>query len=759
MHVNGIKSFKIDSVDPTTTSPSSDPVADEVSSDLDDVFGDGTSGTTGSGSDWVITDPTAPTGEEATMGRLTDYPPGLDYILAQNEQAVRYLDVIKERYISTKEGLIALRENYRNALYDVTTSEAALLQQKIELVNAAIMKCDQEIENCTNKMEGDSRIYDQEKSTGKDLNGDGWIGRPGADGSLRVIYHEGTPYYLDAQGNRVQNPFLDPDYEASVLNNDSFTALDPEASDPAMQPIGYGSENAENADLYFKLNELRDSYDEEGNKFNTPINIGVPEYLWVPKEDDSWEPKLSEDDNSYEFEPDLWEGGIQRVPEDKTDYVQVRVAEVKVWSEEVQGITASDGTKLWNTIVEFKDSEGTIIASMRIEGRFADGPASTITTSGNYIAASSVGIGFFGANRASPIRFDASEYKSTGRHIVDDMADALDITGNDHASFEENMAAFEGASFTTTYTAVAGTGTSSTPTPTDVEHDFDYGTGHERYTSELPGATDMLQSFRSGVFVTGLRGEFTGSQFNDVFDIPDVNFTNDYIDEHTPEDAEKIKPEDPLYASVVDGGGGGNDFVRAGKGSLYAKNVTFAWVEACHDDSVMIKVRQQTYTNLEENSDADAEDTINNDPKNFVYVHGSGTTGLFDEGEGHTSQNEGFKAGYEGDDYYELSGEIMVSDPANHDVVGWEELSDGNQAGEFSGEWAEIETEIIAPLNDAITGFGIEEDPEFDATTEWSNEYGFAAEQDAEMDTFFNDMFGDMNEFEVEMTEMSGGTI
>lgn len=759
MQINGIKTFKIDEVDPTggtdgTGGTITDPTADTVESDLNDIFGDTTTDETPStsGDGWIIDDPTAPAdGAEAmTLDKLADYPPDLDYILAQNESAIRYLNIIKQRYETTKEGLVTLRDNYTAALSSVTSSEASILQRKIELVNAAIAKCDQQIEKCNGMMDEGSRIYVQEGQVCKDLNGDGWIMRPGGDNSVRVVYDEDKKaYYMDKDGNRIENPFTDPDYVANIINGDAMTQID------AADGIGTDSEDAIQTDFYFKLNELQQTYSGENNKFGTPINIGVPEYIWVPRDGKSWDPLIDDDaaDLKYKVDPSLWSNGVQNAPEDKNGFVQVRVAEVCVESDEV--MTTTDGDKLSNTVISFKDAEGTTIVSFRIEGYFGSGPASAMTGEGDYVAASSVGISFYNSNRSSPVIFDASKYESTGRHILDSFASTMGISDSEELSYQENEAAFEGESFTTQYSNITGSGTGSVGNWTPVEHNYDYANYHDRYMPEQPGATDSLERFTTGVFVTGLRGSFTGSKNNDIFDIPDVDFTTDYIDEHRPDDADPIRKGDAFYSTVIDGKGG-NDVVKAGKGDLYARRVSFAWVDAGRDDSVLISVPTATYTSRGEGSEGiDADDTINADPKNFVRVHGAGETGLYDEGEKRDSKNVGgFDDGYDHDDYYELSGDIVVSNPADMDIVGSGEMGDGSQAGQFGAEWIRVKDEYQTPLENAINGIGEEEVNPFDAPTVWNNEYGYAAEQDSLMDDFFNEMFGDMNEFSVEMEEM-----
>lgn len=755
MQVNGVKTFKVETVDPATdsTTPAHDPTADSVGSSLDDAFGDyGVDGTSSSSpmDEYIITDPTAAPADSGSA-LLSDYPPTLEEIVASNEQVMRYLDIVKARYETTKQDLLTLRDNYLTALPHVSAYEAGLLRDKIELVNAALIKCDQEINKCTNQMDQNSRIYNQELACGKDLNGDGYIGRPGAPGTLGVIYDEdGKVHYIDpATGNVVRNPMLDPDYEAKITSTDAYTMID--AADAIGAPLD-NPDSVTQADIYLQLNDMS----KTSGDYNALKDVGIPEFIWVEREDGSYEPAYDyeSDDHTYKFNADLWtsdENGLrQNVPTNKTEYVQVRVHEVKVYSQKV--MTGEDGVDLYNTYVEFLDADGVKIARIRFEGNFMSGPAATMTSMGEFVADSTLGMSFNSDFRASPVIFDASQYVSTGRHIVDNLASKLGVTEPDDTrgatAFNENIGAFSGDTITTEYwvprSGSGGGGEWETET-----HPYDYASGYDSYVPDLPGENDTLQSIQTGIIFEG-RGTITGTQYNDIMIISDVNELSDYAKEHMPPNAEPIRSGDALYSTVVYGGGG-NNVVIGGKGDLYARDVSFAWVEASHNDRVAISVIEESVIN--DNYTPRAGETLQDstrDPKNFVWIDGAGESTLWDFGEGQESSNAGY---YEGlrNDYYRLSGNISAGRVGDQDIEGYERLGTANQAPDAPGRNLAFDDRTAA-IEEALLGYGLE-DMEFDAPTNWMESYGYSAEQEAEMDQFFSDMFGDMSEFQIEMLE------
>ena len=304
MQINGIKTFKIDTVDSSGTDY--DPTVTAVSDGLDDVFSDlsGTETTPSTPLDeYVINDPNAASPSGAPADSLANYPPTLEEIVAGDERVMRYLDVVKGRYEKAKSDLQGLLDNYMAALPYVTVEEAADLQRRIDYIRLAIPRCDEQIEKVKNLMDSNAKVYDQELACGKDLNGDGYIGRPGAPGTVGVLYDEdGKIHYIDPlTGKAIAAPIADPDYEPQLTNDmfdmiDAETALGESASDPS-----------ELADVYLQLKDLTEGADY-GNEFNTPIAFYPAEYIWVKRDADTGGPKEDFDAEvaKYEFNNKLW---------------------------------------------------------------------------------------------------------------------------------------------------------------------------------------------------------------------------------------------------------------------------------------------------------------------------------------------------------------------------------------------------------------------------------------------------------------------
>jgi len=798
MQINGIKSFKVEDVDPAAGDTGSDPTAEDVGDSLDDAFGDptGTEGTTTSSSpldDYVINDPTATPSSGTVADSLENYPPTVEEIIAADERVLRHLDLLKARYQNTKLDLEALLQNFMNALPYVSASEAADLHRAIGYLELDIAKCDEQVTKINNLIANNERIYEQELAAGKDLNGDGYIGDPTSPTAIGVLYDdEGKIHYIDPlTGKAIRAPICDPDYSARVTND----AL--EMTDATIALGGLASNPNELADIYLKLKDGVITPDGEyGNgefndDFNTPICINIPEYLWVKKDPETgWaKENLEAEDPSYVNDASLWsdEGGLtQNIPADKSKYVQLLVAEVLVTSKESR-FTDSRGNPLYDTCIELKDSEGIIITSIRITGYETEVncPAAAQKTEGEgfFVAASSVGISFTGDQRASPIKFDASNYVSTCRHVMSDLEAFLGTdspNGGDPRcdnAYNNTLAAFQNdadgsGNFTTHYNDVTGT----TPSATDcafpeLVHDVndgsygdssipDYGTYQDRYfpDTKLTGDQDSLAMFQTGVFVSGLRGVLYGSnKGNDMFIIPGVNELSTYAEEHKLPDSEKTHKEDAFYTTVVYGGNGSN-LIRAGKdkeyqGDLYADGISWGYIEATGDSTVQIKVTDEPtneFTPEVIGSDTIVGEDPKRDPFNFVCIDGARDSVLYDFGEAYTSKNAGYEKSLD-NDYFRLSGRIKVSKPGDKDFVEYERFNSTN----LDESNVEAVTNMYGDLENLIwediAGIGAGDD-EFDAGTTWTTLTGGpAAEQDALMDGFFEETFGDLNEFAVEM--------
>lgn len=793
MQINGIKSFKIDEVGPSADSAAADSTA-EVSDTLDDVFSDPTETeeTTSSTSpldEYVINDPTASSGTPAD--RLANFPPKVEDIIAANEGVLRHLDLLKARYENTKVDLEALLKNYTDALPYVSATEAADLQRRIGYIQLAIPKCDEQKAKVDNLITNEERIEEQELAVGMDLNGNGLIGK-----DIGVIYDEdGKIHYVDpTTGKAIRAPITDPEYAAKVTN-DTLEKTD------AATVLGDSTDTDGEADIYLKL---KDGVIESGkiydNDFNAPICINVPEFLWVKKDQVTGWGKEDFEANiaKYVNDPSLWScedgaGLTQKVPDDKSNYVQIRVAKVEVSSKQSRYTdTESPPNPLYDTYIKIMDADETTITSIRITGykTSANIPAAAaIAEGGNFVAASSVGIAFTDDQRLNPLELDATGYKSTCRHVINtpENLNALEeLLGTSCPSddpkckraYDNTLAAFQNdpddvnGDFTTYYnTTKNGDGTEdASKTEADwqplIHKDEDsnvmgpaapYGLYQDRYipTSITAGKEDSLATIPTGIF-THLSGIIRGTDYNDMFIVPGVNELSAYAEEHKLPDSEKIRKGDASYSTVIYGGTG-NNLVRAGKdkeyqGDLYADGVGWACIDATGDSTIQLKVTDEPIGDDADPAPGEEREDPKRDPFNFVQITGAHDSVLYDLGETGTSNNAGYEPSLD-NDYYSLSGNKFVSNIKDEDIVGHESFSSTNLDTSDANAVRTMYDAIATKISEDIAGIGAE-DEEFDAGTKWVEQFGKDSEfgkLDAEMDSFFSEAFGDLGEFAIEM--------
>lgn len=385
------------------------------SSIFDDYMcGDTTGGT--------ITSATA--NDPGILQYLQDFPPSLDQVLEAHPNAVEYLDVIDMRYQNAIADLTALRKSLVNLQFtgNISANESAAVTAKIEAINVALAKCEVELQNTRAHMEQSNNIYHKELISGKDLNGDRWIGRPHHEGSYGVKQTEdGQTVYIDPTTGTVLDhpPYSNPDYEPKIASGN-------------IQVVGNDeyiySEDQPTANLTLQITS---SEADPESALNTAYECYGSQYFWVERDGKSFEPKVDyqhdtvgdtkDEDavpaephyNLAEFTTDANGAVVQKTPEDKSRYIQVEVAETVVTSEP----TTEEG-KGFDHFVEFFDKDHTLICRVRITGCY--NPSDPAACPDNSILyASTVGFAFNTDNVFSPgMRYDFSGYQSTGRHIA-----------------------------------------------------------------------------------------------------------------------------------------------------------------------------------------------------------------------------------------------------------------------------------------------------------------------------------------------------
>lgn len=681
---------------------------------------------------------------------LTNFPPTFEEVIANNENAVNYLDLLRTRYEKAKEDLLTLKRTYEAEIAaGAPASRIEELNSYIKLIDAALGRCNAEIEKLDRQAAGMEAKYIEELRDLKDYDNNHWVGRPGANGSFYVKYDkEGNAIFYDPKTRRaIPNPMMDPDYSPKLLDNDGIQVITKEEATV--------TEQSSESDIYLKLTETALNRADWGdNIYQTPIDISIPEYIWVEKNGDGngqdpYKTRFSNNTVESRMVMAKWsnDGGLhQEIPADRSRFMQVQVTGVSIRSEE-SGYTDGNGNPLFNTIIELLSGDingaDPIAGRIQIEGfeTRSNLAAATPLSSGYYVAASSVGISINGEKRASPVQVDASQYNSTARHIVgnsvDQVASALGVSrpndgANGDDAFDENLGAFaDGPEYTYNGT-------------NDIYVSYDDKAGND--SAQLSNAT--------GVFVRGIRGDITGTRYNDLIMTDDVNSPNDYAKEHMPKNKKPIANDEAFYNNRVDMQNGNNVWI-GGRGNNFVFGVTFAWVRESNRGDENYLTMQEVFPT---NEGTEAENRSKN-PRLFAHSY-SGTTYLYNPEEQTPSDLEGetpeeVKANAEKtnyDDYFDLRGNIQAYRPEDSDLV-----QEANKAGpDLEG----IQTAATEPMQKWLDALLRVKEPDEEMLEVSAEEIdGQKTILDDEMNSFFDTMFGEVEGFAEERKSVEEGEI
>lgn len=460
-----------------------------------------------------------------------------------------------------------------------------VLQQMVQKLEAALLQVDAELTAVASLQQQALDTYAKEitllqevglkKITPEDadLNHDGYIGNPTTTDYLigyQTIDDENhaavllkdskTPVQYDATGMPIQGNVRDPHYTWTIAGDGVAAVADSAIND--------GTHEA--TDLTLELGAIG-VQGIAGNHFGAQVDIAVPEYVWVKADPKHPEKPLVGESGHYVVKP--FDGLTQQPPADgeKDQYLQIKVTDLVVSSDNAKPVnwppekawTHADGT---DQILTLKDKNQQVILQIRIAGRQATATELAATDfvydHQEFVAASSVGLAFNAGSgdlrRLSPINFTVeSNFVSTGQHftqtLVDDFAIDPPATDDDAAqkAWRDTLDRFTGQ-LTLTFQGAK----------TDV---FDYQRG---YTTEFN---------RTGVFVTGLKGNLVGSQFNDFFDIPSLTASEE--------------GKGPEYQTTVDAGAGYNAVV-AGTGDHDILGATFVQIKGAYGDRNSIRTSE-----------------------------------------------------------------------------------------------------------------------------------------------------------------------
>ncbi len=695
---------------------------------------------------------------------LLTFPPTLAELIAARPELINYLSTAVKKFEKAKEDLQNLINQLDTDLASgtLTAAESKAESHTRSLAVAALAKATAQIEECSKQADQRQATWIQEQRAGMDLDGDKWIGQPFVEGSYYVITKDdGTKVYLDVNKKAVPPPMMDPDYAPQLASSDSMDII--------TKDDVFGTPK-EDADLYLKVKES--ALTSNSNNFNAPIDIGIPEYIWVARDPDSTtDNKADETFNNgsyvmspYEFVSD---GGAikQNVPDDRSKSVQVKVAKVEISSDEIGTLSGNPAAKLYNTVVTLRDKDNHIIMRIRVDGFEGSGPAATMLDSGvSYVAASTLGFSIHGQDRASAIKVVADQYKSTGRHVLTDTSKLGHGPGDDQGdrAFNENINQFTQKSFTSTkWDSTEGKWVDD---PKDFDSgEYAYGEYNDRYVGpdDAPPEGSSYSTYTTGIFLTGLRGDITGTSSNDLIMTSAVDEFSQYAKDHLAKDAQELAFDQPMYNNFINTGNG-TDAVFLGKGNNYVKGASLVWGEGMgNDDKNFIVLRSQPPA-----GGGTGTTTKMPNVKNFVHLDG-GTAYIDNPDEnGDSALGSGLGAQTPDDitkedpgmhdDWYEVAGAAYYTNPGDYDVTHCPLASVSNDGGEpidrvntIDGAWTDAkegwdeEFKAIPDLDGELEGLDVDQ------------MMGSQSDLDSEMDSFFNEMFGDFNEFTGEAADVA----
>ncbi len=752
----------VDGTDSSSMTGNADPLDDYTLGDLG-------GGTTGAGS--------------STTG-LEGIVPDINTLIENVPHARDYLDIVKVRYEQLHEDLSTLKIQYEQAIKSGTlsTDQIAELQGKLATLAIEISFCSNQLQKIPDLMSTDAAIYEKELKTATDWNNDNWIGRPAFRGSLRIVEcADGSLTHLDAMtGKPVPTPTTCPDYQAQITSGDGLNlATEPDAEH--MNDISFDSDTGRittmDGNLLVDLNLSIDAYATNRNglgnddNFNR-IDLGVPEYFWVERDLDVDGFYAFEDPNEVEeYRLKLYnkwddsDGIRQKVPENRSDYLQVQVTKVVMRSVEID-----DDSGVAHHYVEYfgnVDGAETLICRMRIEGQeeSAEHPAAH----NGYIAASTVGFHLHGKERATPVEVNATGMISTGRSIfkkdipdegvtIGDFSAPSDAGGE--RAWKENVESFYGNTPTSCIrkdgnsTEVAWTNDSDAAWGWN---GIDYGNYNDCYVTtgmenviDTQGAT--LSTVKTGLVVTGLRGDFKLTNYNDWVEIPDVNEPNAWTEEHMPRNVDRIMKGDPFDHTFVDSQNG-NDVVISGTGTNYIFGATCVLGKGDHNTTTYIAPPNGV-------GGKEGHQRITENARVFIDVRGNGTTQVDNvlewddkayaeaayaddgtEGSSNYDASNGYdkiEDLYDDDDYFYVEGTAQFTNDSDQDIA----------EGSHTGSGAMDEATMRMEYADAMQAWLDElyKIPEVDQAaieSDWSDVTQQTAALNEELDSFF-DCWGDI---------------
>ena len=454
-----------------------------------------------------------------------------------------------------------------------------------------------------------------------DHNGDGYIGEPKK--GIRIIND------VEIDGKTGLSVLWDEDMQAYIrrLNSDG-TPVTSKWFDPgrtwtlSKQGLSIADKKIGSEDLMVKIDGSNKI--EYGNTFDAKIDLAVPDFIIVEADEDGI-PTASMDEDLGEMRLEaanfVMDGSkiIQKVPEDMEGYVQVRIKEVKITSEE-----NGDG---FDQIVRFIATDGAVAAEIRITGN-ATGQAS------DYGFALNAGEGK--EKRESSVIVHAENMKSTFKHSISgnrnsgtlrtlyneynvDLNKLDDPKGKRDSVFDATMGSFSSGAYT---------------------------------------VSDEFQA--TALMSYGLNGAIYGSKHGDnlvMFGDPSINYTDEPR-------VGKDEGVNPFFSNEYFGGKGRDAVFSKGGGDLYATGVTLLWRDTQKKMNTYTGVSVKDYLEVTGSGTDQAGYTAVGVPV-FVYISGDGEKAIDNPSDGDKETGA-----VNPDDYLNSEGEAVYSIPQGEEGIG-----------------------------------------------------------------------------------------
>lgn len=659
MDIKNAKIFKIDTVEggtPSGTPSGTGSLVEDpstVNDEIDALFEMPAVEETDTLGEYVIDQrPEYVTGDE-----VTSKIPTIDELIARNSSVLGHLDLVKKRYLVAQTDMETLIKTLEDTISQMNPNEARIATMQLAARKFDLITIKQSLERIEPMILQQAEQKRLEEKLLRDTNGDGLIGD-----KIGVVYDkDGVIHYVDpVTGKAVAAPYLNPDYEISVFGDTVKMIEEDQVIGMNNDIAGLADPDRFKSDIYLQYDTIRP---DSGNEFNLAADFKVPELIWTLAND-------GVDEDPYQFAKELWttaeDGSIRHIKpasDQLNKYVQKRVAEVKVFTEPLK-FKGADGKDvgLGVHIIELYDAEGTRLGRISLEGYFGgrQTPLSTPVTVNTtvmgrggspvpvprdlyYTSATTPMLGIDAAHDliGTEKKIDCSGLISTGRHIVDNFAETMDMeapeevetelrqpynseydsySGNGEIAdaeynpsneerawrvFREHSTFWQDTSYYNEfwqYTTENASGDHRlavgnwwrlyhSDQGSEIPPYEDY---HDRYNIDTLTAYDTHKSLQSGVIIRG-RDHIIGTKYNDMIIVTDAKEFYEKTKDFRPAGSEMPQKDDPEYTTIVEGGGG-NDCLRAYSGDLYATGVTLAKVDASQGDTVAIEVAKANLT-------------------------------------------------------------------------------------------------------------------------------------------------------------------